>query len=375
MKFTVQRDVFHQAVSSTQRATATRVIQPILSNILIESLDSNRLQLSATDLDFGIETWVQGQIIEPGKTTLSAKKLAEIVAKLPSGSEILFEIDSESQVARIECGASSFDIRTLPPDEFPVIKPLDQENYIELELKALIRAVNQTAFAAASYETNNVLGGVYFKLTAESLEMAATDGSRLARCQEKVTTENVNEEIAAIIPVKALQEFVKLVGPSAKSDDRVRLAIQEGQISFRTSDVYVVSRLLDGQYPQYQQLIPNDNSITAFANKMSLMSSLERTSVMANERTNVVKLSFENGNLSLAANTPEIGDSKDTIEATFHGAEPLSIAFNYKFLLDALRVIESDDVRMETNGALAPTLFKDKENNNFLCLVMPVQVK
>ncbi len=377
MKFTVQRDEFYQGVSATQRGTATRVIQPILSNILIQSLPEGRLQLSATDLDFGIETWVQATIETPGRITISAKKLAEIVSKLPSGSQITFDIDLETQTAAIQCGSSHFDIRTLPADEFPVIKPIDADHYFELDLKALVRTVNQTAFAAASYESNNVLGGVYFKLTADALEMAATDGSRLARCQEQVTTQNVTEEISAIIPVKALQEFVKLVSVSSThtEDEKIRLAIQDGQISFRTDTVYVVSRLLDGQYPQYQQLIPDGSSITAYADKASLITSLERASVMANERTHVVKLSFENGNLSLAANTPEVGDSKDTIEARFDGAEPLNIAFNYKFLLDALRVIESDDVRMETNGALAPTLFKDKDRNNFLCLVMPVQVK
>ncbi len=373
MKFTVHRDEFHQAVAAVQRATATRVIQPILSNILIQSEDG-QLRLSGTDLDFAIETWVGAEIQEPGKTTLSAKKLSEIISKLPSASQVAFEIDEQTQTARIQCGASLFDIRTMPAEEFPLIKQIDRENYLEVELRALIRAINQTYFAAASYETNNVLGGVFFRLNPESLEMAATDGSRLARSLETLSAHNVTEEISAIIPVKALQEFVKLVG-SNPEEGTVRLSIQDGQISFRTSKVYVVSRLLDGQFPPYQQLIPVENKIVAYANRQELISSLERTAVMANERTNVVKLTFDNGNLSLAANTPDLGDSKDTIAANYGGGEPLNIAFNYKFLLDALRVIESDDVRMETNGALAPTLFKAKDENSYLCLVMPVQVK
>jgi len=374
MKFSVSRDDLQHGIAAAQRATATRVIQPILANLLME-LEVNTLKLSATDLDLAIETVVTVTTDIPGKTTVSAKKLSEIISKLPSGSTIQFEIDPKTQVARIQCEASVFDIRTLSAEEYPLIKQIDQEQYLELNLRSLVRAINQTYFAAASYETNNVLGGVYFKLTPESLELAATDGSRLARTIETTAAQNVTDPISAIIPVKTLQEFTRLVG-SPKEEGTVRIAIQEGQISFRTEAFYVLSRLLDGQYPQYQQLIPVENKFVAHTNRKALIDSLERTAVMANERTNVVKLTFDNDHLSLAANTPDLGDSQDSIAARYDGSEPLNIAFNYKFLLDALKVIESDDVRMETNGALSPTLFRSEvEDSGYLCLVMPVQVK
>lgn len=375
MKFTVQRDEIHQAIASVSRATATRVIQPILSNILIESIPGqNLLKFSATDLDFAVVTTIPTMVLEEGRTTLSAKKLAEILSKLPSGADVSFEIEEQVQTARIHCGSSRFDIRTLPAEEYPLIKQIDEQNYLEVELKSLSRAINQTAFAAASHESNNVLGGVYFMLTPTSLEMAATDGSRLARRIEALTTANVTETISAIIPAKTLQEFLKLVGSGGSAQEIVRIAIFEGQISFRTERFYVLSRLLDGQYPKYSQLIPAENKLVAYANKQAFISSLERAAVMANERTNIVRLMFDKGNLSLAANTPDVGDSKDTIEILYEG-EPMSIAFNYKFVLEALKVIETDDVRMEMNGSLAPTLFKAKEENGYLCLVMPVQVK
>jgi DNA polymerase-3 subunit beta len=369
MKFAIQREDIHQAVASVQRATATRVIQPILSNILIESLNPETLKLSATDLDFAIETTVSANILSSGRTTLSAKKLSEIISKLPNGQEILFEIDEAVQTARIQCGTSVFDMRTLPADEFPQIKQIDAEQFLEVDGKALVRAINQTAFAAASYDANNVLGGVYFQLNAQGLEMAATDGSRLARRVEPVGG-NASLDVSAIIPAKTLQEFLKMAG----GDSPVRLSIHEGQISFRTEKFYVLSRLLDGQYPKYNQLIPTENKIVAYANKKDFIASLERTAVMANERTNIVKLMLDKGNLSLAAQTPDVGDSKDTMAILYDG-EPLNIAFNYKYVIDALKVIESDDVRMETNGPLSPTIFKGKEENEYLCLVMPVQVK
>jgi DNA polymerase-3 subunit beta len=375
MKFAVQREDIHQAVAAVQRATATRVIQPILSNILIESAGSDNLKLSATDLDFAIETTIPAKILEEGRITLSAKKLAEIISKLAGGREIEFAIDEAIQTACIKCDTALFDMRTLPADEFPNIKQIDDTDYLEVDGKAFIRAINQTAFAAASYDANNVLGGVFFQLNENGLEMAATDGSRLARRIEAVSEGGVPVQlnVSAIIPAKALQEFLKLCASDVR-DQPVRLAIQDGQISFRTPRFYVLSRLLDGQYPKYNQLIPAENKIVAFANKKAFIDSLERTAVMANERTNIVKLSLDNNNMSLAAQTPDVGDSKDTMAVLYDG-DTLNIAFNYKYVIDALKVIESDDVRMETNGPLSPTIFKGKEDNGYLCLVMPVQVK
>lgn len=400
MKFIVARDAFSQAVQTVQRATATRVIQPILSNIkLTLNPDTpEQLQLAATDLDLAIQTTCAATTITPGQITLSARKLAEILAKLPGNSSIEITVDHATQQANIRCGQSVFDMRTLPAEDFPTIPYLTSPSDITVELKAFLRAIQQTAFAAASYETNNVLGGVFFRINLETLEMAATDGSRLARTIDTTPFQSAQGDVSAVIPVKALQELVKLasgltkdVKPKAavSTEDTpsdvvaetlpaaatIRLAIQDGQIAFEIPNAYLVSRLLDGQYPQYQQLIPNENKITAYANKFDLIASLERTAVMANERTNVVKLTFDNGVLSLAANTPDLGDSKDTIPVRYDCPEPLNIAFNYKYLLDALKVIESDDVRMETNGALAPTLFKSNDSNHYLCLVMPVQVK
>ncbi len=371
MKFSIQQEQFQQAIAAVQRATASRVIQPILGHVLIESLGSDQLRLSATDLDFAIETAVPAMVLEPGKTTISAKKLLEMVSKLPKDT-VIVEANPETQTARVQCGSSLFDVRTLPSEEFPVIKQIDKEEAVEVQTQAFIRAVQHTVFAAASYEANNVLGGVYFKLTNGQLEMAATDGSRLARCVEALEGSTITEGVSAIIPAKTLQELLKLVG--GVSDPTLRIAIRDGQIAFRTEQFYILSRLLDGQYPQYEQLIPKEYKIIAYANRQALINSLERAAVMANERTNIVKMTFDKGNLSLMAQTPDVGDSKDKVDIQYEGDE-LNIAFNYKFILDALKVIESDDVRMELNGGLSPTLFKSRDENGFLCLVMPVQVK
>ena len=371
-QFSVGQDTLLSAISQAQRATATRIIQPILSHLLIESEGNDTLKISATDLDFAIETRIQAVIKTPGKATMSAKKLLEIVTKL-SKEDVLISADVATGLARIECGNSVFDVRTLPAEEFPVIKQIDGENSFSLPLSELRKSIQYTVFAAASSENNNVLSGVFFKLTPTEIEMAATDGSRLARSKRVIEANTVKEPVSAIIPAKTLQEFLRL--SQVDSSATVTVSIKDGQIAFRTPQFYILSRLLDGQYPQYEQLIPADYKDIAFANRDALIKSLERTAVMANERTNIVKMRFENGQLSMAAQTPDLGDSRDSMTVAYDGDE-LDIAFNYKFVLDAVRVIDTDEVRLELKSGLAPTLFKSaQEEAQYLCLVMPVQVK
>ncbi|MEM0951395.1 MAG: DNA polymerase III subunit beta [Cyanobacteria bacterium P01_H01_bin.74] len=382
MKFVLEREHFFQAVTAVQRATATRVIQPILSNIRIECLDASTLKLSATDLDFSIETVVSATCTALGQTTILAKKLAEIISKLPKSELVSVSVNPETQVATIQSGSVVFDIRTLPAEEFPEIPTLDQDTAIEVSPVNFMQAINQTAFAAAGYDANNVLAGVYFKMDQNGLEMAATDGSRLAKRQDdslangngRNASSPETSAVSAIIPAKTLQELSKLLVVNDDDTGWLRVAIADGQIAFRTEQFYIVSRLLDGMYPQYNQLIPTTNPIVLHAPRRSFIEALERMSVMANERTNIVKLSIDKSAMSLEAQTPDVGDSQDTMDVSYDG-EPFQIAFNYRYVIDALKVMDTDEVKMETSGSLSPTLFRPKDDKQYLCLVMPVQVK
>jgi len=378
MKFTVQRDEILQGVNSVQRATALRVVQPILSNILVEvDSESSPLRLSATDLDFSLQTTMNAEISSPGRTTISAKKLSEILSKLPPKSIVTFDINQDVQSCRLTCGSSVFELRTLPAEEFPVIPTIDPAQSVELDLDALIRGIRQSEFAASKQDTNNILGGIYFKLTNGVLDMVATDGSRLARHTETVEAAGTEAGIASIIPAKTLQEFQKLVSTFGhEKDEKAAVSLQDGRVFLSTQRFNAVSRLLDGQYPRYEQLIPKDCAISAVMNRSALTAALERTAVMANERTQIVKMTFNRGQLNLAADTPDVGHSQDSIPVEFSHSDEMQIAFNFRFVLDALKVMTGDDVLLETNGALAPTLFKDKATpDKYLCLVMPVQVK
>lgn len=374
MKFTINQSAFFATINQVQRATATRIIQPILAHLLIEANPDNTIKLTATDLDLAIEAVVEAQVAEPGKTTISAKKLLEMVGKMPDGP-VLLEADTNTGLSRLQSNNSVFDVRTLPAEEFPSLQKLPTTNAVQLPLGELRKAIQHTVFAAAGQETNNVLSGVYFKLNSTQLEMAATDGSRLARTIETLETPlTIENEVTAIIPARAFQEFLK-VTQSDSAESQVAVILQDGQMAFQTERLYMQSRLLDGQYPKYEQLIPSDYTEVVYADREALIKSLERTAVMANERTNIVKMHFNKGELSLAAQTPDLGDSRDAMKVKYDG-DQLDIAFNYKFVLDAIRVIDTPEVKLEVKSGLSPTLFKSaKEQDNYLCLVMPVQVK
>ena len=377
MRFDVERDEIFQGVNSVQRATATRIIQPILSNILFEAHPNGQLRLSATDLDFSLQATLNASVITEGKTTISARKLADILAKLPQKTTVTFDVNLIHQTCTVSCGSATFELRTLPAEEFPDIPVIDPSCSVELDLDALIRGIKQSEFAASKQDSNNILGGIYFKLSQGDLDMVATDGSRLARHTEAIETEGDFNLITSIIPAKTLQEFRKLVSTYGKEEgEKASICIKDGQVFLNTARYNAVSRLLDGQYPRYEQLIPKDCKMTAVMNRVALMSALERTAVMANERTQIVKMNLLNDQLRLAADTPDVGHSQDSLPVQFNQADELQIAFNYNFVLDALKVMSGDEVQMETNGSLAPTLFKDAATpDQYLCLVMPVQVK
>jgi DNA polymerase III subunit beta len=377
MQMNVERDALYASVAAVQRATATRVIQPILSNILIEAdVDQAQVALTATDMDFTIQTILAADVRESGRVTLSAKKWAEIMSKLPTSSQV--DLTADDQQARIVCDHSVFDLRTMSADEYPTIKPLDVSQALRLPLKAFLRSIQQTVYAAAISETNNVLGGVFFQLTPTEFEMVATDGSRLARRTQVLDSSPVTETVTAIIPAKSLQEFAKLVGSQVADDAELLLSIADGQLALKTDRYYVMTRLIDGQYPQYKQLIPAENKLAMESDRKHLTEGIERAAIMANERTSVIKMTLTDGMVVLAANSPDVGDSSDEVAINFtghNGPDPFVVAFNFKYVLDAMRVMPGERVRMEMNGPLTPTVFRSAEDDGYMCVVMPVQVR
>jgi DNA polymerase III subunit beta len=370
MQFIVQKEDLLNGINAVIKATTIRGIQPILENILIDAIDVKSLKLLATDLDISIEAIIPAVVTEEGQITLKAKKLLEIASNLPNET-VNFNIETESQMTKINSGQAKFDLMGVSTVEFPKITKIDETNEVELDIKTFLRALKKTVFAAATFETNNVLCGVYINIKKDELEVAATDGNRLARSINKLTNP-VAKELSAIVPTRILNELIRIA--SFGEDETIHVGISDGQISFRLSNRYLLSRLFEGKYPDYPKLIPAHYDVVAKANREDLVSSIRRTSIMANERTNIIKLEFEKHKLNLSANTPDMGDAFDSMDVDFKEGG-LKIAFNYKFILETIQVFDCHDVRMEFGGSLSPAVFKSEDEEGYLCLVMPVQVK
>jgi DNA polymerase-3 subunit beta len=370
MQFTVQKENLLNALNAVTKATTNRGIQPILANVLIDTIDSKSLKLIATDLDISIEAIIPATVLEEGKVTLPAKKLHEIASNLPE-SNVVFSIDLEKLTAKIHSGQAKFDIQGISAEEFPKINRIEEQEELKIDLKDFLKAIKQTIFAAANIESNNILSGVSFILREKDLEIAATDGNRLTRKQLKTDVPS-GKMLSVVIPTRILNEVIRVATTS--EDESIFIGVLDNQVSFKMSDKYFLSRLIEGKYPDYPKLIPLSSETVILAKRDDLISSIRRTSIMANERTNIIRLDFEKHSLNLSANTPDMGDASDQMEVDYKGTG-LKIAFNYKFLVEALQAIETNDVKMEFIGSLGPALFKSDEDDNFLCLIMPVQVK
>ena len=373
MKFIIRKEDLYNGIKIVERATSQKAVQPVLYNILIEASENNTVKLTATDLVLTVSTTVDAQVENPGKITLPARKLNEIVSKL--GNELVtVDVEEGGTSVNITCKKSKFDIIGISANEFPpevLNYELDEAKCFDVELKPFLKAIRQAGFAAASYEVSNLLSGIVCDFSNGILEIASTDGNRLARVREKINSD-ITEQTQLIIPSRTLNEFMKM--GAFIDDETIKICKDKSTIVLKTEKTITISRLLEGQFPKYNQLIPSESPKQAVINVSQLIAALERVSVMVNDKTSIVKMLFADNELTLSADTPDSGKSEDKIDIQYT-AEELLIAFNYKFVLDALRIIESDEVVFGLNASLSATVLKPNSEEDFICLIMPVQIR
>ena len=370
MKFVVDKDIFLNGLKIVERATVAKGLQPVLANILIESISNDTIKLTATNFDLTVTTTINCQIEKEGRITLPAKRLSDIISRL-GNAPINFEIDDNS-IAIITSGKSKFDIIGISASEFPNIEDNDSvDESIEIEMKPFVTCAKMTNFAAAGYETNNLLSGVICSINDKILEMASTDGNRLSRAKEFVKNDE-NKEFSMIVPSKVLAEFIRMT--SYVEEENVIIAKDKAKIIFKTGSTKLISRLMEGQYPKYNQLIPTTFGKQALVNRDKLISALEIVSTMINEKTSIVKFEFTDGILKMNADTPDAGASEDKIEISYSG-EDMLIAFNYRYLLDFLKIAEVEEILIQMNTNLSPTVLRPKSEEDYLYLIMPVQIR
>ena len=373
MKFIVKKEDLYNGIKIVERATSMKALQPVLLNIYIETIDNSTIKLVATDLDLTVIANVDAQVEEQGKITLPSKTLNEIVSKL-GDKLITFEMNEGETMVNITCQNSKFDIIGISADEFPPEFSnieINEEDGFEIAIKPFVKAVRQAGFAAASYETSNLLSGIVCDIAEDKLEIASTDGNRLARVREKIDNKDCKTS-QLIIPSKTLNEFIKM--SAFIEEETIKLYTEKTRLIIKSETTTTVSRLLEGQFPKYNQLIPAESPKTALVNVAKFIAALDRVSIMVNDKTSIVKLEFSQNNLKLTADTPDSGKSEENFDIDY-SQEDLTIAFNYKYVLEALKNIEADEVKIGLNTSLSATVLKPNSEEDFVCLIMPVQIR
>ena len=372
MKFIANKDELLNGIRIVERATIVKGLQPVLANILIETFGENQVKLTATDFDLSITTTINATIEDAGKYTLPAKKLGEIISRL---NDELITIELKGTNATITCKNSKFDIIGISANEFPQVEEMIAENdCIEIETTPFTKAIRQVVSAAAGYETNNLLSGVVCQVNKNILEMAATDGNRLARVREVVKNSSSNDEnpFEMLISSKVLSELLKI--SNLIESDIIKICKEQKKIVITIDKTKIITRLMQGQFPKYNQLIPQTFPKEAILNKQELTFALERVAVMVNEKNSIVKFEFADNTLKLSGDSPEAGNSQDVIDAKYE-SEPLVIAFNYKFVLEFLKIVESEEIKIQLNSSLSATVFAPCTEEDYIYLVMPVQLR
>ena len=362
-KFHVTKEKILDGLQQVQNVVSTRTTLPILSNTLLQA-GTNGLSLTTTDLDMAVRCTVEAEVSKPGATTLPARKLFMILKEVPA-SDIEIEVDDRN-AASIRSGSSFYKIMGLPEEEFPKFPSAEGGKTLTIEQAVLRDMLKKTAYAVSNDETRYVLNGVYMTFKANKLTVVATDGRRLALIERDMDVPK-GMEAELILPTKAVGELQRLL----RDKGDAKLSIAENQIIFNLDGTTLVSKLIEGTYPNFRQVIPAEAKERVPLERELLLAALHRASILANEKSQSVKLNFAKNNLTITAITPEVGEAKETLAIQYKGKE-LTIAFNPQYLMDPLRNLDADEVFMELTDELSPGVVK--VNEPFLYVLMPMRL-
>lgn len=367
MKFTITRERLQEGLVAVAASVPTKTTLPVLANLLLEAT-SDGLRLSGTDLDIAVSMRVPAEVDEEGAVTIPARKLVEIVRELPSAA-IRVSGTGEQRV-HLECGRSRFKLLGIPKDEFPSFPPVSFADIWRVTAGDVLKLINHVSFAASTEESRPILNGVLWELRKDRMRMVATNGHRLARMDVGASGGAVAADL--IVPPKALEQVRRLFGPS----DELEIAQSDNHLGFRSGSTLVFTRLIEGPYPNYDQVIPRDNDKACTVEKQAMTSALRRVGVVASDQTHRVRLGFEGGTLKFSVNTPDLGEAQDEITVTYDG-DALDIGFNANYLLEILKYMPTDEVRVtmkapERAATVEPVGWDDPAA--YLCLVMPLRL-
>lgn len=365
MKITCDKQKLNEAVLNIQRAVSSKSSVPALEGILIQAKE-NTVQLCGYDLELGITTYFECETEESGNTVLSAKLLGEIVRRLPAQTVTI--TTDEKQMTTIQSGETEYSIVGIPPQEYPELPTVGSDSTLKIQNSVLRSMIRQTLFAVAENDAKPIHTGSLFELEQNRLRLISVDGYRLAIREEPI---NCDLKTTFVVPGKTLGEVLKLLG---NDEDEVELQIDRRHILFSIQNYTVISRLLEGEFLDYRAAIPNECSTELKVSTQNFISSVERVSLLITDRLkSPVRCIFGENEIHISCSTA-IGRANDRLDAQITG-NSLEMGFNNRFLLDALRNSECDEVRIQLNGPLSPMRILPREGNAFLFLVLPVRLK
>ena len=368
MRFTISREKLQEGLAAVTAAVPAKTTLPVLANLLVETTERG-IRLSATDLDIAVSTEVSADVESAGSITIPAKKLSEIARELPP-SPVKISASGEQRVT-LECGRSKFKLLGLPRDEFPTFPSVRFNESWRVKSGELQKLIAHTAFAVSTEESRPILNGVLWELREDKMRMVATNGHRLAKMELPVEASTAPPG-DLIVPPKALDQIRRLF----PAEEELEIARGDNHLGFRSPFTSVFTRLVEGPYPNYEQVIPKDNDRYCLADKASLISALKRMSVIASDQTHRIKMSFNTGMLKFSVITPDLGEAQDELPVQYNG-DQLDIGFNATYLLEILRYMPTEQVRLtfkapERAATIEPEGWDDPAK--YLCLVMPLRL-
>ena len=374
MKIRIARDELLTGLQRVQGVVEKRNTMPALSNILLETKQDG-VELVATDLEIGIRGHYKAEVLEPGSVSVSARKLFEILREMPD-REIAITTQDNNWV-QIHAGKIQFKIVGLPGADFPALPTVEREGRVSISGSGFASLIRKTMFAVGDNDARYILNGLLITLVSNDkkvmMRLVGTDGHRLAVAESELAQDAVSEmpkEIRAIIPRKAAQEMRRLLEEEAGEP---LLGFTKNLVTFQRSGVFLTSRVMEGTYPNYQQVIPKDNTKKATVDRAALEAALRRVAVLSRDKTNAVRLTLDAEMLTLYSSNPDLGEATEELPVQYRG-ESLTTGFNARYFLDALAAMDSEIVHLEMKSALSPCVLKPEGDPGFLCVVMPMKV-
>lgn len=384
MKLQIEKGVLLLGLQRVQGIMDKRSTIPILSNILLEGRASTSdskhptLDIVATDLEIGMRGSYPAQIHGDGAIAVSGRKLYDIVRELPDGNiDISVE---DGKLLEIRSGKSFFKIAGFNKEDFPSLPEVTEDQMLEVESRTFGDMIKKTMFAVADADARHVLNGALLEIESgegqkAKIRMVATDGHRLALCERPIDISNFKSQISdsrsqTIIPKKTLYEMRRFLDVNEK----IKIGIGEKQISLKGEDIFITSRLIDGIYPNYKQVIPRGGDQTIVINRLVFMNVIKRVSVMSREKVKALLIEFTTNNAMLKARDPEIGEAVEDVEIKYEG-KGFTIGVNYQYILDALESMQDENVIIDTQTSLTPCIIKQETDPDHLCIVMPMRIQ